>query len=193
MGTSSDSVAPAFSFDDILLVPGASDVLPHETVLKTRLSKRIELNIPIVSAAMDTVTESMAAIAIAREGGIGIIHRNMSPERQADEVAKVKRSEFWIVQNPVTLQATDPIARVFALRASHGINSFPVVDAEQKLVGIVTRRDVWLEKDMARPVSEIMTKDPVTIAAPVSMDEAERLLHQHRVEKLPVVDAHGRL
>ncbi|MDO8624699.1 MAG: IMP dehydrogenase, partial [Candidatus Diapherotrites archaeon] len=153
----------------------------------------IELNIPIVSAAMDTVTESMAAIAIAREGGIGISHRNMSPDLQAEEVARVKRSEFWMIPNPVSLRASDPLEKVFALQKSTGHWSFPVVDENQKLVGLVTKRDLWLEENPAKLVSEIMTKDLVTVDKLVSMEETKAILHRHRIEKLPVVDSEGKL
>ncbi len=183
----------ALSFDDILLVPAASNVLPKDADLKTRFTKKLFLNIPLVSAAMDTVTESKAAIAIARQGGIGIIHRNMPAEKQAEEAAKVKRSEFWIVQNPVTLLENDPLSKIKSLMKSSGIGSFPVLDKNSRLVGIVTQRDLWLENNPEKKVSEIMTKDLVTVDKFVSTEDAKQILHKHKIEKLPIVDSSGRL
>jgi len=193
MERKTDSGQTALSFDDILLVPGASKVLPKEALLKTRLTKKIPLNIPLVSSAMDTVTESRAAIALAREGGIGIIHRNMGKEKQAEEVAKVKRAEFFIVQNPVTLQENDSLGKIFEIREKSGIGSFPVLDSEGKLVGIVTHRDLWSETKPEKKVSELMTKDLVTVEKIVSMEEAKKILHEHKIEKLPIVDSEGKL
>src|SRR3989338_302711 len=183
----------ALAFDDILLLPGASSVLPKDAELKTRLTKKISLNIPLIAAAMDTVTESRTAIAIARQGGIGIIHRNLSIEKQAEEVKKVKNSEFWIIHEPVTLHENDSLSKIFELRKNLGIGSFPVVDENKKLVGIVTQRDLWLEKNQEKKVSEVMQKDLVTIDKFISTEKAKEILHAHRIEKLPIVDAKGHL
>jgi IMP dehydrogenase len=183
----------ALAFDDILLLPGASSVLPRDAELKTKLTKSLSLNIPLLAAAMDTVTESKTAIAMARQGGIGIIHRNMSSEKEAEEVRKVKRSEFWIIHNPVTLQANESLAKIFELRKNLGIGSFPVIDENKKLVGIVTRRDLWLENNPETKVSEIMAKDLITVSNFVSTEKAKEILHKHKIEKLPIIDSKGRL
>ncbi len=180
------------TFDDVLILPAASKVLPKDVSLKTKLTKKINLNVPILSAAMDTVTEHDTAIAIAREGGIGIIHKNLSPDQQANEVEKVKRSEYWTITNPITVSSTDRIVRINALKREFGINSFPVVD-NGKLVGIATNRDLLFEENPMTKVSEIMTpiKNMITVDKEVSYETAREILHKNRIEKLPIVDKNG--
>ena len=182
----------ALTFDDILLVPGASKVLPKDAILETRITKKLKINIPLVSAAMDTVTESRTAIAIAREGGIGIIHKNLDAESQAATVNKVKRSEFLIVSNPLCISPTDSLQKVFELQKTKGIGSFPVIK-NNKLVGIVTQRDLAFESNLARKVSEIMTKNVISINHEPTADEAKEILHKHRIEKLPIVNKKGEI
>lgn len=180
------------TFDDVLLVPRYSEILPRDVSLRTRVARGIELNIPILSAAMDTVTESDMAIALAREGGIGIIHKNLSIERQADEVDKVKRSESGMIRNPITLMAENTILDARNLMAKYRIAGIPVVDGNQKLIGILTNRDLRFVRDMRERVGDVMTKDNL-IVAPLgtTLDGAETILQQHRIEKLPVVDGDG--
>ena len=180
----------ALTFDDILLVPGASQVLPKDVSLKTRFSKKLSINIPLVSAAMDTVTESGTAIAIARQGGLGVIHKNFPVEKQVEEATRVKRSEFLIVSNPVCISPKDTLEKVFSLRREKGIGSFPVVEG-QKLVGILTKRDIRFEKEPSKKISELMTAEVVSVDHSPSIDEAKELLHKHRIEKLPIVDKKG--
>ena len=184
-----DGVPPeALTFDDVLLLPARSGMLPAEVDTTTWLTRHIRLNIPIVSAAMDTVTESRLAIALARQGGIAIIHRSLSVERQAEEVDKVKRSESGMIVDPVTIRPDSTIAEALGLMAKYRISGLPVTNAA-KLVGIVTNRDLRFQKNTARPVSEVMTKkDLITVPVGTRLEEAERILHQHRVEKLLVVD-----
>lgn len=179
----------ALTFDDVLLVPQASSILPAEADTRTRLTKRIELGIPLLSAAMDTVTEAPLAIAMAQAGGIGVIHRNLDIDRQAEEVRKVKRFESGMVVNPITIGPDASMAEALALMDRHGISGFPVVEKSGKLVGILTNRDVRFASNPAQPVRELMTKDNlVTVREGVGKDEAKRLLHQNRIEKLLVVD-----
>jgi IMP dehydrogenase len=183
----------AFSFDDVLLVPNYSDVLPKDADTRTHLTRNLTLNIPIVSAAMDTVTEADAAISLAREGGIGFIHRNMSTESQAVEVDKVKKSESGMIIDPVTIHPDEKIEAVLALMAKYRISGVPVVKGDQ-LVGIVTNRDLRFETQLERPVSAVMTKENlVTVSEGISLEASKALLHEHRIEKLLVVDANGRL
>ncbi|MFQ5777045.1 MAG: IMP dehydrogenase [Terriglobia bacterium] len=178
----------ALTFDDVLLVPARSAVLPAEAETTTQLTRHIRLNIPIVSAAMDTVTESRLAIALARQGGIGIIHRNQSIERQVEEVDKVKRSESGMIVDPVTIRPDNTIAEAQALMSKYRISGLPVTEGP-KLVGIVTNRDLRFQQDTARVVGEVMTKeDLITVPVGTKLEEAEHLLQQHRVEKLLVVD-----
>jgi IMP dehydrogenase len=182
------------TFDDVLLVPAHSEVLPNAVSTETRLTRSIRLQIPIVSAAMDTVTEARLAIALAREGGIGVIHRNLSIEAQAAEVDKVKRSESGMIVEPVTLPATATVGEALALMATYRISGVPITDTEGFLVGILTNRDLRFERDRGRPVSDLMTaRDLVTAPVGTTLAEAEEILHRHKVEKLPVVDADGRL
>jgi IMP dehydrogenase len=191
-------IRDAFTFDDVLLVPQASSVLPTAANVETRFTRTIKLNIPLVSAAMDTVTESKLAIALAQAGGLGVIHRNLSVERQAEEVRRVKRFESGIVINPITIAPDAKLAEALRLMADFGISGIPVVEngpngARGKLVGILTNRDVRFASDPNQPVSELMThQNLVTVHETVDKEEAKRLLHQHRIEKLLVVDPNFR-
>lgn len=180
------------TFDDVLLIPNYSDVLPNQVEVKTRLTKNIWLNIPIVSAAMDTVTESAMAIAMAREGGIGIIHKNMTIEAQAEEVDRVKRSESGVITNPFSLTPEHNVYDAEALMSKYRISGVPIVNEEHKLVGIITNRDLRFVHDYSIPIREVMTKDHL-VTAPVgtTLKEAEEILQKHKIEKLPLVDANG--
>jgi IMP dehydrogenase len=179
----------ALTFDDVLLVPRASSVLPSEVQTSTKISRTITLSIPLLSAAMDTVTESRLAIVLAQAGGLGVIHRNMTPSEQAEEVRRVKRFESGMVVNPITITPSEPLAEALRLMADFRISGIPVVEQPSgKLVGIVTNRDVRFANDMQQPVSELMTKNVVTVREGVSNDGAKGLLHKHRIEKLVVVD-----
>ncbi|MBX3491015.1 IMP dehydrogenase [Parvibaculum sp.] len=182
-------IREALTFDDVLLLPAASTVLPSQADTKTRLTRSIALGIPIVSAAMDTVTEARLAIALAQAGGIGVLHRNMDPDVQAEHVRQVKKFESGMVVNPVTIGPDATLADAFALMKRHGITGIPVVEETGKLAGILTNRDVRFATNLAEPVRNLMTKDNlVTVADGVSQDDAKRLLHKHRIEKLLVVD-----
>jgi IMP dehydrogenase len=182
------------TFDDVLLVPAESAVLPNEVSTSTRLTRQIELRLPVVSAAMDTVTEARMAIALAREGGIGIVHRNLSVADQAAEVDKVKRSEAGMIVEPVTLRPSDRVADALALMETYRISGVPITDDDGKLVGILTNRDLRFEDDTAKPVSELMTSENlVTVPVGTTLEDARAVLHRHKVEKLPVVDDSGRL
>jgi len=182
------------TFDDVLLVPGHSSVHPKETDVSSFLTRRVPIQIPLLSAAMDTVTESRMAIQIAREGGIGIVHKNMPVKRQAEEVDRVKRSESGMILNPITLGPGARLRDAHALMARFSISGVPIVENGGKLVGIVTNRDLQFESDLERSIDEVMTKgDLVTVPVGTTLDEAERILHRHRIEKLPVVDGEGRL
>ncbi|MBI3451376.1 MAG: IMP dehydrogenase [Rhodospirillales bacterium] len=183
-------IRDALTFDDVLLKPAASTVLPNQCDTRTRLTASIELGIPLLSAAMDTVTESATAIVMAQAGGIGVIHRNLDIERQAQEVRKVKKFESGMVVNPVTIDPNAPLADALQLMADYHISGIPVVEkGTRKLAGILTNRDVRFASNPKQPVRELMTKDKlVTVREGVSLDEAKRLLHQHRIEKLLVVD-----
>jgi IMP dehydrogenase len=187
-------IQKALTFDDVLLLPAHSRILPRDASLKTRLSRKIELSIPIVSAAMDTVTEARLAIAIAQEGGVGIIHKNLATPAQAAEVAKVKRFESGVLRDPMTIPPDLSVREVVALQHSHKISGFPVLQAG-KVVGIVTNRDVRFERNLDQPVKNIMTPQAklVTVREGASRDEATRLMHQHRLERVLVVDDEFRL
>jgi IMP dehydrogenase len=187
-------VGEGLTFDDVLLVPRRSSVLPHETDLRTRLTRGIELSIPLVSAAMDTVTESRMAITMAREGGIGIVHKNMSIDLQAEEVDRVKRSESGMIQNPVTIRPDQTLLEVLRVMERFSVSGIPVTEEGGRLVGIITNRDLQFETDRSRPVHEVMTREGlVTAPEGTSLEAAVQVLHRHRIEKLPVVDAEGRL
>ncbi len=186
----------ALTFDDVLLVPGYSEHLPGEVDVSAQLTRDIRLNIPILSAAMDTVTEARLAIALAREGGIGIIHRNLSPDQQAEEVDKVKRSQSGMIAAPITLPPDASLQQAEEIMSKYKISGVPIVDRGGQLVGILTNRDIRFVEahDYVRPVSEFMTPQPL-VTAPVNISRAEAiaLLHKHRIEKLPLVDENGRL
>ena len=179
----------ALTYDDVLLLPAYSDVLPREVVTTTFLTRNITLNIPLVSASMDTVTESDLAIAMAQEGGIGIIHKNMSAEAQAEQVRKVKRSESGMILDPITLTEDKKVADAHKIMRDLKIGGIPIVNNDNVLVGILTNRDLRFQKDLSKPVTEIMTKgNLVTAKKGTTLDEAEKILQQHKIEKLPIVD-----
>jgi IMP dehydrogenase len=182
----------ALTFDDVLLVPRHSTVHPRQVSVQTRLTRAITLNIPLISAAMDTVTEAEMAIAMARSGGLGVIHKNMSVEKQAAEVDRVKRSESGMILNPITLAADRPLREAAAAMTRYHISGVPIVDAAGKLVGIITNRDLQFERNFDQLIGEVMTKERlVTAPMGTGLEEAERILAKHRIEKLPVVDAKG--
>jgi IMP dehydrogenase len=182
------------TFDDVLLLPAESSVLPNDVSTLTRLTPSISINIPVISAAMDTVTEARLAIALARAGGIGIVHRNLSISDQVAEVDKVKRSESGMIVEPVTLRAGNSVAEALELMERYRISGVPIVDDDGVLVGILTNRDLRFETDTSQPVSALMTdRDLVTAPVGTTLEEAEAILHRNKVEKLPVVDADGRL
>src|ERR1700760_4232891 len=182
------------TFDDVLLLPAASDVVPASADTSSQLTKQIRLKVPLVSSAMDTVTESRMAIAMARAGGMGVLHRNLSVAEQAGQVEMVKRSEAGMVTDPVTCRPDDTLAEVDAMCAKFRISGLPVVDGSGALVGIITNRDMRFEVDQSKPVAEVMTKAPlITAQEGVSADAALGLLRRNKIEKLPIVDGHGRL
>jgi len=182
------------TFDDVLVLPAYSEILPREVNTSTWLTRNIRINVPVLSAAMDTVTESALAIAMAQQGGVGILHKNMSIERQADEVRRVKRSESGMILDPVTLSQNATLKQALDLMSKYKIGGIPIVDESQKLVGILTNRDLRFEKALSKKVSEIMTKERL-ITAPVGTDlkKAELILQKHKIEKLPVIDKKGKL
>lgn len=182
------------TFDDVLLVPGYSEILPSQTSLQTKLTKNISLNIPLISAGMDTVTESNMAIAMARHGGIGVIHKNMSIESQAEEVARVKRSQNFVITKPIFLSADHYVYEAEELMSKYKISGVPITDEDGTLVGILTNRDLRFETDFSKKIEEVMTKENL-VTAPVgtTLDESKAILQKHRVEKLPLVDAQFKL
>ena len=187
-------VGEGLTYDDVLLVPAYSEVLPYEVSIKTKFSRNIPLNTPIISAAMDTVTEAAMAIAMAREGGIGVLHKNMSIAEQALEVKKVKRSEAGMILEPVTIAATATVLDANEIMHEHKIGGIPVTNSNNELVGIVTNRDLRFEKDFSRKISEVMTsEDLITVGEGTSLKEAEVILQDNKVEKLPVVNADNKL
>ncbi|HOU26824.1 MAG TPA: IMP dehydrogenase, partial [Paludibacteraceae bacterium] len=182
------------TFDDVLLIPAFSEVLPREVNLSTKFSRNIELKIPFVTAAMDTVTEAKMAIAIAREGGIGVIHKNMSIEEQARQVAIVKRAENGMIYDPVTIKRGSTVADALAIMAEYKIGGIPVVDDNKILVGIVTNRDLRFERNLDRFIDEVMTKENlVTTKQSTDLESAAQILQQYKIEKLPVIDNNGKL
>ena len=184
-----NKIVEGLTFDDVLLVPKFSDVLPREVNIKTNFSKNIPLNIPVISAAMDTVTESKMAIALAREGGIGVLHKNMSIEKQADKVRFVKRSESGMILDPVTLSLEGKVSDAKESMRKNNIGGIPIISKTRKLCGIVTNRDLRFEKDDKRSIKEIMTsKNIITVSPNTSLKDAEEILQKHKIEKLPVVD-----
>ena len=184
-------IGEGLTYDDVLLVPAYSNVLPSEVCIKTRFSKHINLNVPLVSAAMDTVTEAAMAIGMAQEGGIGVLHKNMSIERQANEVRKVKRAENGMIVDPITLSKDALVKDALDLMHEYGIGGIPIVDEHKMLIGIVTNRDLRFEHDMMRPLSEIMVTKLVTTHVGTTFAEATSILQQHKIEKLPVVTEEG--
>ncbi|MCC8426986.1 IMP dehydrogenase [Mucilaginibacter sp. UR6-11] len=185
-------VAEGLTYDDVLLLPAYSEVLPRDVNTSTFLTRKIRLNVPLVSAAMDTVTEAQLAIAMAQAGGLGMLHKNMSIDRQADEVRKVKRSESGMIQDPVTLHEASTVGDAVKIMREFKIGGIPIVDKDNKLKGILTNRDLRFQKEMSKPVQEVMTKtDLITAAAGTTLSQAEETLQQHKIEKLPVVDANG--
>jgi IMP dehydrogenase len=189
---SSKFVAEGLTYDDVLLLPAYSEVLPREVDTSSYLTKKIKLNIPLVSAAMDTVTEAALAIAMAQAGGLGMLHKNMSIQRQADEVRKVKRSESGMIQDPVTLHENALLGDAFKIMKEYRIGGIPVINDSGKLKGILTNRDLRFEKDATKPVSDIMTKtDLITAPKGTTLVQAEEILQNHKIEKLPVVDGNG--
>jgi len=190
---SSKVLGIALTFDDVLIVPRRSQVLPRQVTVKTRLTRGVEINIPLVSAAMDTVTESRLAIALAREGGIGIIHKNLTIEEQAQQVKTVKRSESFTISNPITMPPDKPLGQALDVMHKYGISGIPVVD-NGELVGMLTHRDIRFATDLTRNISAYMYRGPiVTVKVGTPLEEAQKILHEHRIEKLPVVDEDGRL
>jgi IMP dehydrogenase len=184
-----DKIREALTFDDVLIVPAKSGVVPAEARVATRLTRRIPLNIPVVSSAMDTVTTSRMAIALAEQGGIGIIHRNLSIEVQAEEVDKVKRHESGLIVEPITLRPQDKIGKALEVMREHRISGLPITDEHNKLVGILTNRDIRFESRLNLPIEKIMTKQLVTVPVGTSLEDAEKVFHKHKIEKLLVVDA----
>src|SRR5437660_3474560 len=189
-----EKIPEGLTFDDVLLVPQRSDVLPNETDTSTQFTRDISLRIPLCSAAMDTVTEAALAIAIAQQGGIGVMHKNLSIERQAEEVDKVKRSESGMIVDPVTIRPDRPVSEALVVMERYKISGVPVVDEGGHLVGIITNRNLRFETRFDIPVSEVMTPQPlVTVPVGTTLDEAKIKLQKHRIEKLLVVDENGRL
>jgi IMP dehydrogenase len=186
-----DRLRECLTFDDVLLVPAYSEILPKDVDTRTRLTRKIELNIPLLSAAMDSVTEARTAITMAREGGIGILHKNLDPEAQALEVQKVKRAESGMVAAPVTVRPSQSLREALAIMHEHNVSGVPVTEGDSP-VGILTARDIRFEKNLDQPVATLMTKELVTVPPGVSNDHAKQLLHKHRIEKLLVVE-HGKL
>ncbi len=186
------NVRLGLTFDDVLLQPAESAVLPHQVDLSTQLTRNLRVPIPLLSSAMDTVTEGRMAIAMAQEGGIGVVHKNLTPEQQAAEVLKVKKHESGIVVDPITIDPAAPLSRAVELMREHGINGIPVVEG-RKLVGIITSRDVRFEKNLAQPVHQVMTKQLVTAREGVTQEKAIELLHGNRIEKLLVVNEQNEL
>ncbi len=185
-------IRQGLTFDDVLIEPGYSEVLPHQIQTHTQFTRELRLNIPFVSAAMDTVTEARTAICMAREGGLGVIHKNLSPERQASEVLKVKKFESRVVVDPITVYPGDTVGAALQVMKERGVSGFPVVENGQ-LVGIVTNRDIRFEKNLEQPVASIMTKDVHTAPPETTVEEAKSIMQAHRIEKLPVVRGGGEL
>ncbi|MCJ7564637.1 MAG: IMP dehydrogenase [Candidatus Aminicenantes bacterium] len=188
-----ETVKEGLTFDDVLIIPAKSDVLPSDAVVATRLSQNLPLNIPILSAAMDTVTKSKMAIALAQQGGIGIIHRNMSIEAQADEVDKVKRHESGMIHDPISMRPQDKIFQAKEVMQKYRISGLPITDESNKLVGILTNRDIRFETRLNLAIEKAMTKELVTVPVGTSLADAEKLFHKHKIEKILIVDKNHRL
>ena len=182
-----DQLPEYLTFDDVMLLPAYSEVLPTQVRVQTQLTRRIRLNVPLLSAAMDSVTEAATAIALARTGGLGVIHKNLSIEHQAREVERVKRAESGMIINPVTVRSTVPLADALKVMEEHNISGVPVVDGE-KPVGILTARDIRFAKELDQPVSALMTRELITVSPGVPTEQAKELLHKNRIEKLLVVE-----
>lgn len=194
MAVKSKFYGEGLTFDDVLLAPAYSEVLPREVNISTQLTKDIKLNLPLISAAMDTVTEADMAIALAREGGIGMLHKNMSVEQQAEQVRRVKRSESGLIIDPITLQADATIGEALKLMKKNKIGGIPIVDSSYKIVGILTNRDLRFEKNTRKKVSEVMTSEGlITAPTNTTLQKAEKILQQYKIEKLPVTDKSGKL
>ncbi|MEO0271148.1 MAG: IMP dehydrogenase [candidate division WOR-3 bacterium] len=183
----------ALTFDDVLILPGKSNVLPHEVDLKTKFSRNVELNLPFVSAAMDTVTESQMAIAMAQEGGIGIIHRNISSDEQKEEVIRVKRYESWFIKEPITLPPEEKVEKAKEVMEKYNISGIPIVKKDKTLVGIVTKRDLRYIENSKIAIEKIMKKNVITGREGITVEEAHKILIENKIEKLPVVDNNGKL
>jgi len=189
-----EQIPLSLTFDDVLLKPALSEILPRDVDVRTMITETVALNVPVLSAAMDTVTESRLAIALAQEGGLGVIHKNMSPEYQAQEVRRVKKSESGMINDPITMRPEEPISKALSYMAEYKISGLPVTHADGKVVGIVTNRDLRFETNFNRPVGEVMTKDKlITVPPKTTLDDAKLLLHEHRIEKVLVVDSKGYL
>lgn len=187
-------IGEGLTYDDVLLIPAYSEVLPRDVNISSKFSRNIDINIPIVSAAMDTVTESKLAIAIAQEGGIGVLHKNMTIEQQAYEVRKVKRYESGMILDPITILVSNTVGDALALMQEHSIGGIPVVNDDMTLIGIVTNRDLRFEKELSRPITEVMTSENlITIKSGADISTAEGVLQRHKIEKLPVVDENNKL
>jgi len=186
-------VGEGLTYDDVLLVPAYSEIIPRDVRINSYFSRNIPINIPIVSAAMDTVTEAKLAIAMAQEGGIGVLHKNMSIERQAAEIVKVKRAENGMIVNPITIEKGHLVKDALALMKEYSIGGIPVIDSNNKLIGIVTNRDLRFERDVNRPIVEIMTKNVISTPEFTDFEQAADILQEHRIEKLPVVTNDGTL
>lgn len=187
-------IQDGITFDDVLLIPAKSEVLPHQVSLETRLTNKIKLNIPLMSAAMDTVTEADMAIAMAREGGAGVIHKNMTIDQQAEEVDKVKRNENGVISNPFTLAESNYVYEADDLMHKFRISGVPICDENGYLVGIITNRDMRFLTDYNMPIRDVMTKDNlVTAPKGTTLDQAQEILRQHKIEKLPLIDENGKL
>lgn len=193
MDSKNKIIGTGLTYDDVLLVPAYSEIIPKDVEVKSQFSRNISVNIPIVSAAMDTVTEANMAIALAQEGGIGVLHKNMTIDRQAKEVLKVKRSENGMITSPSTLQKTSTVKDAKAMMTQLHIGGIPIVDDYNKIIGIVTNRDLRFEKDTKKLLEQVMTKDVITAKQGISFAQAAEILQQHRIEKLPVVDNDGHL
>src|SRR4030043_2114698 len=188
-----DNLQIGLTFDDVLLLPAKSEVLPRGIYLTTMLTRNIKINIPIVSAAMDTVTETDLAIAVAREGGIGIIHRAMDPEKQASEIDKVKKSESGMILDPITVSQNAPISEAMSLMKKYKISGVPVTE-DGKLIGILTNRDLRFETQLSKKVSNVMTRENlITSTVGTTLDKAKKILHKYKIEKLPIVDKDNNL
>ena len=187
-------VNEGLTFDDVLLIPAFSEVLPRQVDISTQLTRNISINVPLVSAAMDTVTESALAIAIARQGGIGFLHKNMSIDQQAEQVRKVKRSESGLITDPITLKEDATIGEALMIMQENKIGGIPIINDSRKLVGILTNRDLRFEKSLKKKVSQVMTSDNlITAREGTDLSKAEGILHKYRIEKLPVVNKTGQL